>query len=75
MTFPVPICVKCGDILTEPGVIVLSPPDSTGMVRKVHICVPCFEPMVFGWLLARMGVDLDADAAVGEATIAARETE
>ena len=35
-------CDRCGTKLDEPGAILLSPPDDAGMVRKFHLCRPCY---------------------------------
>jgi hypothetical protein len=41
-----PTCDKCGQELLEFGAILFSPPDSTSMVKKFHICRPCYDVMV-----------------------------
>jgi len=40
-----PICDKCKKELTTFGGILFSPPNEEGMVRKWHICKPCYELM------------------------------
>lgn len=34
-------CDRCGHTLTQPGALHFTPPDSLGMVRKLHVCVTC----------------------------------
>jgi hypothetical protein len=41
-----PVCDKCKKELETFGGILFSPPDSNSMVRKWHICKPCYEKMV-----------------------------
>lgn len=36
-------CDACGHVLKEPGALVFSPPDQVDHVRKLHICIQCFE--------------------------------
>ncbi len=40
-----PTCDKCGEELQDFGGILLSPPDSKGMVKKFHLCIKCYEKM------------------------------
>lgn len=37
-----PKCDKCGQELTDFGVIILSPPNDKSEVKKLHICKPCY---------------------------------
>jgi hypothetical protein len=41
-----PVCDKCKKELEAFGGILFSPPDSNNMVKKWHICKPCYEKMV-----------------------------
>jgi hypothetical protein len=41
-----PVCDKCKKELTDFGGILFSPPDEKSMVKKYHICKPCFKKMV-----------------------------
>jgi hypothetical protein len=41
-----PICDKCGNELTEFGGILLSPPNSSNNVKKLHICVTCYKQII-----------------------------
>ena len=41
-----PVCDKCGDELTEFGAILLSPPAEDGTVKKLHVCVSCYEKII-----------------------------
>jgi hypothetical protein len=43
-----PFCDSCSARLTEPGAVVLTPPMATGLCRKLHLCVSCFEGMFRG---------------------------
>lgn len=38
-----PICDKCKKELIQMGGILLSPPNSDGLVRKWHFCVSCYH--------------------------------
>ena len=40
-----PVCDKCKKELTTFGGILFSPPNEKGMVRKWHICKPCYDIM------------------------------
>jgi hypothetical protein len=40
-----PVCDKCKKELQTFGGILFSPPNEKGMVRKWHICKPCYEKM------------------------------
>lgn len=42
------VCKKCGHVLEEPGAVVLGPPWNE-LVRKLHVCVDCWEKL-FAWL-------------------------
>lgn len=35
-------CDRCDTELELPGGILLGPPDAAGMVRKRHLCLPCY---------------------------------
>lgn len=37
-----PVCSRCGKELDDFGAILLSPPDSKGMVKKIHLCRSCY---------------------------------
>ena len=39
-------CGKCKIELTEPGGIILGPPDVSGRVVKWHLCVRCYHLVV-----------------------------
>lgn len=41
-----PVCDRCKKELEEFGAILFSPPDSSSMVRKWHICKHCYEKMI-----------------------------
>lgn len=41
-----PMCDRCGKELQEFGAILLSPPNEQSDVRKLHICVDCYEIIV-----------------------------
>jgi hypothetical protein len=38
-----PICIACGEELTEFGGLLLSPPTPEGFCWKRHLCVECFK--------------------------------
>jgi hypothetical protein len=38
-----PVCAICEQELTEPGAILLSPPDRKGKIKKYHICKKDFK--------------------------------
>lgn len=38
-----PKCYKCGKELDDYGGILLSPPDSDGNVKKLHLCKKCYK--------------------------------
>ena len=38
-----PICDKCGSELNTFGGILLSPPDEDNKVKKLHLCVECYQ--------------------------------
>ena len=38
-------CDSCLSELTEPGGILLGPPDADGKVSKIHLCVECIKPV------------------------------
>jgi hypothetical protein len=38
-----PICDKCKNELNELGAILFSPPDAAGLVKKIHLCVKCYN--------------------------------
>ena len=38
-----PICDKCKKELEEFGGILLSPPNESGKVKKLHLCNGCYE--------------------------------
>lgn len=44
-----PFCDSCSVRLTEPGAVVITPPTATGLCRKLHLCVSCFEGMFRGF--------------------------
>lgn len=44
-----PVCLSCKRELEEPGAILLSPPDSKGMIEKLHICVDCYRKLQIYW--------------------------
>jgi hypothetical protein len=41
-----PICDKCGAELTDFGGILLSPPNQKGEVKKLHLCVGCYQTVI-----------------------------
>ncbi|MCK5020919.1 MAG: hypothetical protein KAS32_28130 [Candidatus Peribacteraceae bacterium] len=41
-----PTCDICSIDLSEFGAIILSPPDKSGMVRKFHICIVCYDNII-----------------------------
>jgi hypothetical protein len=41
-----PTCDRCGNELLEYGAILLGPPNSEDMARKMHLCVGCYERIV-----------------------------
>ncbi|HSX15114.1 MAG TPA: hypothetical protein VLE72_04425 [Candidatus Saccharimonadales bacterium] len=38
-----PICDRCGKELTKFGAILFSPPDDRSTVKKLHVCVDCYQ--------------------------------
>lgn len=38
-----PKCDRCKKELKDYGGILLSPPDAKSMVKKFHICKPCYQ--------------------------------
>jgi hypothetical protein len=46
LTLPINHCNGCGEMLTEPGGLLFSPPDVLGRVDKLHLCVDCFDLVV-----------------------------
>ncbi len=36
-------CDKCGQRIEQPGALLFSPPMEDWMVRKYHLCVPCYK--------------------------------
>lgn len=41
-----PICDSCQEELDEFGAILLSPPSADGRVRKLHLCVKCYNEII-----------------------------
>ena len=41
-----PKCDRCGNELIEYGAILLGPPDTEDMARKMHLCVYCYKQIV-----------------------------
>jgi len=39
-------CKKCNGELSQPGAILLSPPDDFGLVYKHHLCVTCWSKIM-----------------------------
>lgn len=36
-------CDRCGEELTEPGALEISPPTANGVCVKTHVCVKCWK--------------------------------
>lgn len=43
-----PLCDKCHNELNDYGAILLSPPDSDSMVKKLHLCKNCYQQIITG---------------------------
>lgn len=41
-----PVCDRCGKELTEFGAILLSPPNTENTVKKLHLCIDCYEIVI-----------------------------
>ena len=41
-----PICDRCNKELKAFGALLFSPPDKKSMVKKFHVCVPCYKELV-----------------------------
>ena len=41
-----PICDSCQEELTDYGAILLSPPDSSKQVIKLHLCQACYHKII-----------------------------
>lgn len=38
-------CDKCGEVLSEPGALLFSPPDASSQCTKIHLCVWCWQEL------------------------------
>lgn len=45
-----PTCDKCSTTLTEPGAVILTPPNGLGRCTQGHLCVSCFGGFMT-WLM------------------------
>ena len=45
-------CSICGEILQEPGGIIIASPTNSGMCSKYHVCVKCEELLVV-WMVSQ----------------------
>jgi hypothetical protein len=41
-----PLCDACGEQLSDFGAILLSPPDDTQQVKKLHLCQSCYKTLL-----------------------------